>query len=90
MWSGHSVTGLQSHYFFPRGGVRYSCAHFRGDPGSVTPGTLRSWADLDTRLAQVAADTMTTAYGTEEYQRLATALQEATASTKVFSRTKFT
>jgi hypothetical protein len=67
-----SARGLTDIYVLDEGGAGQQYYSFR---------TLRSWADLDTRLAQVAADTMTTAYGTEEYQRLATALQEATAST---------
>ena len=67
-----SARGLTDNYVLDEGGAGQLYYSFR---------TLRSGADLDTRLAQVAADTMTTAYGTEEYQRLATALQEATAST---------
>ena len=66
-----SVRGLTDIYVRDQGGSGQQYYSFR---------SLSTWADLDTRLGQVAAETLTKAYGPEEYQRLTTALQGATES----------
>lgn len=64
--------GLTDIYVLEQGGAGQRYWSFR---------SLRSWADLDTSLADVTADKLAKAYGDAEQQRLTAALQAATAST---------
>jgi hypothetical protein len=65
------VAGLTDIYVLDHGGAGLRYRSFR---------SLRSWADLDTRLQDVTIDTLTKAYGEAEQQRLIAALQAATES----------
>ncbi len=66
------VTGLTDVYVLEQGGTGQRYWSFR---------SLRSWADLDTSLAQVTNETLAKAYGEAEQQRLTAALVNATEST---------
>ena len=65
------VPGLTDIYVLEHGGAGLRYRSFR---------SLRSWADLDTRLQDVTVNTLSNAYGEEEAQRLVAALQAATES----------
>jgi len=66
-----NVPGLTDIYVLEQGAQGQRYRSFR---------SLRSWADLDTRLQDYTLDTLTKAYGEAEQQRLIAALQSATAS----------
>ena len=66
-----NVRGLTDIYVLEHGAQGQRYRSFR---------SLRSWADLDTRLQDYTIDTLTKAYGEAEQQRLIAALQSATES----------
>lgn len=65
------VAGLTDIYVRDQGGEGLRYHSFR---------SLRSWADLDRRTGAAASDVMAKAFGPGEYERLAEAMQAATAS----------